>query len=89
MGHAQVGIIGTSEVTMIDSTVVAQVRRPPAAPHSQTLVIPGDSDRMREKRESGLWTPPTDGKEPPGEQRQRPTRGVRFAGVWGVNFSGA
>ena len=28
--------------------------------HSQTLVIQGDSYRMREKRKSGLWTPPTE-----------------------------
>lgn len=27
--------------------------------HSQTLVIQGDSYRMREKRKSGLWSPPT------------------------------
>lgn len=30
--------------------------------HSQTLVIQGDSYRMREKRKSGLWTPPTDAR---------------------------
>ena len=56
---------------------------------SRSLVIEGDSDRMSEKRKAGLWTPPTDGKSPPGEQRQRPTRGVNCAGVWGVNFGGA
>jgi DNA replication protein DnaC len=30
--------------------------------HSQTLVIQGDSYRMREKRKSGLWNPPTEAK---------------------------
>lgn len=30
--------------------------------HRQTLVNQGDGDRMREKRKSRLWTPPTDGK---------------------------
>lgn len=28
--------------------------------HSQTIVIQGDSYRMREKRKAGLWTPPTE-----------------------------
>ena len=30
--------------------------------HSQTLVIQGDSYRMREKRKAGLWTPPTEAR---------------------------
>ena len=29
--------------------------------HSHTLVIQGDSYRMREKRRAGLWSPPTNG----------------------------
>ena len=28
--------------------------------HCQTIVIHGDSYRMREKRNAGLWTPPTE-----------------------------
>lgn len=63
--------------------VIAAAMRDRPLHDSQTLEVPDNSDQMRERRTSGIWTRPPDGTQPTGEQRQRPTLGLSSRGVWG------